>query len=108
MVTIKKTEQVVPAPANAVAIPADELTLPTGEETTVEKLEPSKFLSSQSYFMILGENKALRKALRQNDEVIKEATLRHEQLDIQCKRVASDVNSIQEMLIKVDASLFEE
>ena len=108
--TVKVTTetQVVAAPANAVAIPSDALVLPTGEETTVAELESAKFISSQSYFAILAETKAIRRNLRQNDEVIKEATLRHEQLDQQCKRVAADTNALQESLIKIDEALFED
>ena len=90
-VTLVEKVPIAPLPANAVEIPADDL----------------KFLSSTSYFTIVSDIKATRKSLRQSDDVIKDATLRHEQLDQQYKRVAIDMNSIQEHFIKIDNALFE-
>jgi hypothetical protein len=104
---IKTEEPLLPPPVNAVAVPEEEIKLPTGEETTLTRLEPAKFLSSTSYFMILAENKAIRRAIRQSDDIIKDAMLRHEQLDLQHKRVAADMNAVQELFIKIDGALFE-
>ncbi len=103
-------EPVVPRPANAIAMPHDDLPpieLATGERIDEARLEPAKFLSSDTYFTINADIKAARKILRQNDDAIKEATLRHEQLDQQYKRVASDMHAVQEHLMKIDEALFE-
>jgi hypothetical protein len=68
----------------------------------------TKYLSSESYLMVTGHGKAIRRAIRQNDEAIKNAMLVHEQLDAQYRRIATDTNSVQELLMKIEGSLFEE
>jgi hypothetical protein len=102
----------VPAgePANAAALPSGELSgdLPSADAPVDVAPEPAKFVTANSYLMILGENKAIRRLLRQSDDVIKESLLCHEQLEQQFKRVASDVNSVQEQFIKIDSALFED
>jgi hypothetical protein len=106
-IEIKTEEPLLPPPVNAVAVPEEEVKLPTGEATQFTKLEPAKFISSNSYFMILAENKAIRRSIRISDDIIKDAMLRHEQLDLQHKRVAADINAVQELFIKIDGALFE-
>jgi len=107
-VRIKTQEPLMPAPANAIARPREEMMLPTGELLEMDEIVPAKFLSSANYSMILTETKAIRKGLRQNDEAMKDATLRHEQLDAVHKRVAIDANGVQEALMRIDSVLFEE
>lgn len=99
---------IVEAPANAVAIPPEDIRLPTGEDLEIGRMQPAKFISAGTYFTLIADIRAVRKSLRQNDDVIKEATLRHEQLDLQYKRVAADINAVQESFMKIDAALFEE
>jgi hypothetical protein len=106
-VKIVSDEQLVPPPANAVAIPEEDIKLPTGEIIAPEQIEAAKFLSSSSYFTIIADIKATRKSLRTSDDTIKDAILRHEQLDQQYKRVAADMNAVQEHFIKIDGALFE-
>jgi septal ring factor EnvC (AmiA/AmiB activator) len=72
------------------------------------ELEPAKFFSSASYLLVLGENKAIRRSLRQSDDVIKDALASHETLEQQYKRVATDINTIQEQFIRIDSALFED
>lgn len=100
-------ESIVPAPANAIELPDDDIKLPTGEVVEPERLEAAKFISSTTYFTIIADIKGTRRSMRQSDESIKEAILRHEQLDQQYKRVATDMNAVQEHLIKIDGALFE-
>jgi hypothetical protein len=107
LATIPVEMPLVPPPANAVAIPEGDIMLPTGELLEVARIEPAKFISSSSYFMILAEDRAVRKRLRVADEAIKDTTLRHEQLDLQYKRVAADINQVQEHLIRIEHALFE-
>ena len=108
--TMKITTEVplADAPANAIARPREEMFLSTGEHLYTDQVEPAKFISSSTYFTIIAEIKAVRRTLRQNDEVIKDAALRHEQLDQQHKRVAQESNAVQEQLMRIDRALFEE
>jgi hypothetical protein len=66
-----------------------------------------KFLSSESYLAVAGQVRNIRKDIRHNDETIKDALVLHEQIDQQIKRVAADTNSVQELLMKIEGSLFE-
>jgi hypothetical protein len=101
-------EPAVAPPANAVAMPKDPVSLPVGITVEAEDLVPAKFVSSNDYFIIKNDIKAARKTLRQGDEQLKDSVLRHEQLDLQYRRVASDMNGIQEQLMHIDHALFEE
>jgi hypothetical protein len=98
----------VAAPANAIALPPDDILLPTGEEVEIAHLEPAKFLSSASYLMVIAESKQIRRSLRQSDDVVKEALGCHEQLEQHYKRVASDMNAVQEQFIRIDSALFDD
>jgi hypothetical protein len=98
-----------PAPKEAVDFAAPQRTeqpAPATQEITAPELPEEQFLSSHSYFGISADIKQMRKTLRMNDDTIKEAILRHEQLDQLTRRVALDTNNIQEQLIKIDESLF--
>jgi hypothetical protein len=68
----------------------------------------TKFISSDTYLDVIAELRDIRKTLRQGDDVVKDAVLRHEQLDAQYKRAATEINAVQEQLIVIDTALFEE
>ncbi len=101
-------EEIVRAPANAVAMPKDTLTLPVGITVESEDLIPAKFISSADYFNIKLEIKALRKSLRSNDDITKDGVLRHEQLDVLYKKISQDFNNFENSIMKIDHALFEE
>lgn len=107
--TIPETKPIIDKKdiANAIERQKEDM-LPPKETVIVEEPQPAKFLSSNSYFDIVAEIRATRKTLRQNDDLLKDATLRHEQLDAQHKRVAQDANAVQEQLMRVERALFEE
>ena len=104
----RKEVQTIASSANVIARPKEGDMLPVGEMANLEELEPSRFISSRSYFTMFDDYKGIRRSLREGDEMLKEALLRHEQLDQQHKRVALDMNTVQENLIKIDEALFED
>lgn len=108
-VRLQSEESMVPEPANAVAMPKGEtVMLPVGIQVDAEDLVPAKFVSSHEYFSMKSDIKAMRRSLRVSDDQLKDGVLRHEQLDVQYKRVALDMNTIQDQLMKIDRALFEE
>ena len=108
-IRLQSEESVVPSPANAVAMPKGEIvTLPVGIKVDAEDLVPAKFISSHEYFGMKSDIKAMRRSLRVSDDQLKDGVLRHEQLDLQYRRVALDMNAIQDQLMKIDRALFEE
>lgn len=108
-IRLQSEESMVPMPANAVAMPKGEtVTLPVGIQVDAEDLVPAKFVSSHEYFGMKSDIKAMRRSLRVSDDQLKDGVLRHEQLDQQYRRVALDMNNIQDQLMKIDRALFEE
>lgn len=106
---LESEEPVFPTPVNAVAMPkGEQITLPVGITIETQALLPSKFVSSDDYFIMKNDMRAMRKTLRASDDQLKDGVLRHEQLDAQYRRVALDMNNIQDQLMKIDSALFEE
>jgi hypothetical protein len=103
---VRKVEQPMPLPELPELPSLPQVSMPR-IHTAPENVE-TKYLSSESYLMITGHGKAIRRAIRQNDEAIKNAVIVHEQLDAQYRRIAADTNSVQELLMKIEGSLFEE
>ncbi len=101
-------ESVVAIPANAIAMPKDTLKLPVGINMDPAEVVAAKFVSSDEYFVIKAELKAMRKTLRTNDDVLKDGILQHEQLDVLYKKVVADLNAFELNIMKIDNALFEE
>jgi hypothetical protein len=85
----------------------DDVPQPTGS-AALKHIEPAMFLSSEAYFAITADVRSLRKLLRQNDDLLKDAELQHEQGDEHVKRLAQEMTGVQEKFMTLDGALFEE
>ncbi len=85
-----------------------EAPLPPSPQGTFENLDEGMFLSSDDHFALLDDISSLRKSLRHADESIAKVTSGHDQMDVQLRRIAESMNTIQERLIEIDGALFEE
>lgn len=96
------------APAQVAEPSARSTVAPPPGSLAFGTLRPAMFLSSDSYFAITSDVAQVRRVLRQNDDVLREAELQHEKGDEQLQRLAAEMNAVQESLLKLDAALFEE
>jgi len=74
----------------------------------LQNMELGMFLSDVEYFTLSNDISDLRKSLRKNDVLVAAIIGQHEHADIQLKRIADNMNTIQERLLDIDGAIFEE